>query len=73
MCFSSLACIICTVLVFPPALLLVLFHLVRHVVHVVMTCTGVDVDGLYRISGKANELLKLKKEFDNGRCRTLMV
>ncbi len=60
-CFIGLYA--CTVLVFPPALLLVLFHLV-------MTCIGVDVDGLYRISGKANELLKLKKEFDNGMCRT---
>ena len=28
------------------------------------------MDGLYRISGKANDLLKLKKEFDNGVWRT---
>jgi len=27
---------------------------------------GFDTDGLYRISGKANELLRLKKEFDQG-------
>ena len=31
------------------------------------------MDGLYRISGKANDLLKLKKEFDNGVYRTLSV
>ena len=31
------------------------------------------MDGLYRISGKANDLLKLKKEFDNGVYRTYSV
>ena len=27
---------------------------------------GFDVDGMYRISGKSNEVLRIKKDFDNG-------
>jgi hypothetical protein len=26
---------------------------------------GVDAEGIYRISGKTNDILRIKKEFDN--------
>ena len=30
-------------------------------------CTGLDFEGLYRVSGKSNDLLKIKKIFDSGK------
>lgn len=29
--------------------------------------TGLDVEGLYRVSGKSNDILRIKKQFDNGK------
>lgn len=28
---------------------------------------GLDVEGLYRVSGKTNDILRIKKQFDNGK------
>lgn len=30
-------------------------------------CIGLNIDGLYRIPGKAMEILEIKKQFDNGK------
>ena len=30
------------------------------------TCAGLEVEGLYRMSGKKNEILRLKSKFDTG-------
>lgn len=29
-------------------------------------CAGLEVEGLYRMSGKKNEILRLKSKFDTG-------
>ena len=30
-----------------------------------MLLAGMDAEGIYRISGKTNDILRIKKEFDN--------
>ncbi len=30
-----------------------------------MYATGMDAEGIYRISGKTNDILRIKKEFDH--------
>lgn len=31
------------------------------------THTGLEIEGIYRVSGKANDILRIKKNFDNGK------
>ena len=35
-------------------------HYTMYIVH-----AGMDAEGIYRISGKTNDILRIKKEFDN--------
>ena len=37
------------------------------VIIVLLFFAGLDVEGLYRVSGKANDILRIKKQFDNGK------
>ena len=37
--------------------------------------TGVEIVGIYRISGKTNDILRIKKQFDNGTvgCSSMLI
>lgn len=48
----------------PCSCLVILFLLIPH--HTIPP-VGLDVEGVYRVSGKTNDILRIKKQFDNGK------
>ena len=38
------------------------------VIHLALVCIlGMEIEGLYRMSGKKNDILRLKEKFDSGK------
>lgn len=38
----------------------------NYMMHVIIMCTGMDTEGIYRISGHAQDTLSIKEKFDKG-------